>query len=124
VLYAYADGCVGDCEMFGPNSFSEKATIARQSGGKSLLAQFDNDFAEPIAPRAGFLSGRRDDMASYLRWIAPDNGGSDITSYKVYRSVTGAPGTETQIGYQIGNRTTFNDRSVDPSVASYSYRIV
>jgi PKD repeat protein len=124
VLYAYADGCVDECELHGPNSFSSKATIARQAGGKGLLAQFDSDFAEPIAPRAACLSGRRDDMASYLKWTTPDNGGSDISSYKIYRSVTGVPGTETQIGYQVGNRYTYNDRSVDPSVASYSYRIV
>ena len=41
VLYGYADGCVDDCEAGGPNSFSSKATIARQSGGKGLLCQFD-----------------------------------------------------------------------------------
>src|SRR6185312_7514868 len=37
VLYGYADGCVGDCESKLPNSFSAKATIARQSGGRGLL---------------------------------------------------------------------------------------
>ena len=124
VLYAYADGCVDECELHGPNSFSSKATIARQSGGKGLLAQFDGNFAEPIAPRGACLSGRRDDQASYLKWTTPDNGGNDISSYKVYRSVTGAPGTETQIGTQVGNRTSYNDRSGDPSVASYGYRIL
>ncbi|PYS36882.1 MAG: hypothetical protein DMF71_19620, partial [Acidobacteria bacterium] len=124
VLYAYADGCVDECELRGPNSFSSKATIARQSGGKGLLAQFDGNFAEPIAPRAACLSGRRDDQASFLKWTTPDNGGNDISGYKIYRSVTGSPGTETQIGTQFGNRTSYNDRSGDPSVASYSYRIV
>jgi hypothetical protein len=124
VLYAYADGCIDQCEAGGPNSFSSKATIARQSGGKGLLAQFDNDSPEPVAPRGACLSGRRDDQASYLKWLAPDNGGSDITSYKIFRSITGTPGSETQIGTQVGNKTTFNDRSGDPSVASYSYRVV
>src|SRR5205085_612935 len=67
---------------------------------------------------------RRDAQASYLKWIAPDNGGSDITSYKIYRSTTGVPGSEVQIGHQIGTKTSFNDRSVDAAASSYSYRVV
>src|SRR2546423_618899 len=101
-----------------------KPTIARQAGGKGLLAQFDGQFPEPLAPHAACLTGRRDDQASYLNWTAPDNGGSDIISYNIYRSVTGQPGTETQIGTQVGNKTSYNDRGVDPSVAAYSYRVV
>lgn len=119
VLYAYADGCVGDCEAGGPNSYSSKATIARQSGGKGLLSV--NDPTEPVGPQRACLSGRRDDMASYLRWVAPDNGGSDITVYKIYRGT--APGNEVLIGEQVGSKTTYNDRSVDPAVATYTYKI-
>src|SRR6266513_3914434 len=124
VLYAYADGCIGECEAGGPNSFSSKATISKQSGGKGLLAQFDSDFVEPVRPKAACLSGRRDDMASYLKWIAPDNGGADIASYKIYRGTTGLPGSEVQVGQQVGNKTSYNDRSVDAGVSSYTYRIV
>ena len=120
VLYSYADGCVGECVSGGPNSYSSKATIAHQSGGNGLLAQFDE--TAPLGPQSACLSGRRDDQASYLRWVAPDNGGSDITSYKIMRGLT--PGTEVEIGQQVGNKTTYNDRSADPSVASYSYKIV
>ncbi|MGZ3459352.1 MAG: hypothetical protein ACXU86_12715, partial [Archangium sp.] len=37
VLVGYADGCVGACVQSGPNSFSQYATIARQSGGTLLF---------------------------------------------------------------------------------------
>jgi PKD repeat protein len=119
VLYAYADGCVDDCEEGGPNSFSSKATIARQSGGKGLLAQFDP--AEPSAPGAACLSGRRDDLASYLKWVAPDNGGSDITAYQIYRGTNA--NNLALIGQQVGNKNTYNDRTADPAVANYTYKV-
>ena len=120
VLYAYADGCINECESGGPNSFSAKATIARQSGGKGLLAQFDP--VEPVAPQAACLSGRRDDMASYLRWRTPDNGGSDIAYYNIYRS-TAAPASEVLIGQAQGGKTSYTDRGMDPTIAKYTYRI-
>ena len=122
VLYGFADGCINECEASGPNSFSSRATIARQSGGKGLLSQYDTEFAEPIAPKRACLSGRRDDQASYLKWVAPDNGGSDITLYKIYRGTV--LGNEVLIGQQVGDKTTFNDRSVDVSVPSYFYKII
>ena len=121
VLFAYADGCIDECETGGTNSFSSKATIARQSGGKGLLAAFDTP--EPVVPQRACLAGRRDDQASYLQWVAPDAGGSAITSYKIFRATT-TPGSEVQIGQQIGSKDTFTDRSVDPAVAKYIYRIV
>ncbi|MFN2623297.1 MAG: PKD domain-containing protein [Chthoniobacterales bacterium] len=121
VLFAFADGCIDQCETGGSNSYSSKATIARQSGGKGLLAAFDT--SEPVAPQRACLAGRRDDMASYLNWAAPDAGGSAITQYKIFRATT-APGSEIQIGQQLGDKQTFTDRSVDPSIAKYIYRIV
>ena len=121
VLFAFADGCIDECETGGANSYSSRATIARQSGGKGLLAAFDTP--EPVAPQRACLSGRRDDMASYLRWVAPDAGGAPITSYKIFRATT-TPGSEIQIGQQVGNKESYTDRSVDPSVAKYIYRIV
>ncbi len=120
VLFAFADGCVGPCEKGGTNSYSAKATIARQSGGRGLYSIHDT--AEPVAPRAACLSACRDDKAAYLTWAAPDNGGSDITMYNIYRS--DATQAETLIGQQTNpSDRTFNDRTVDPAVTSYSYRI-
>jgi PKD repeat protein len=122
VLYSYADGCIDNCVNGPPNSYTSRATIARQSGGKGLLAAKDANPTEPILPQAACLSGRRDDLGSYLRWVAPDNGGSDITLYKIFRGTT--PDNLVQIGQQVGNKTTYTDRSVDNSVAIYTYKIV
>ncbi|MEU1839382.1 sialidase family protein [Micromonospora chersina] len=41
VLVGYADGCTGACATGGAQNFDALATIARQSGGKSLFAAFD-----------------------------------------------------------------------------------
>src|SRR5439155_2411111 len=101
-------GCIDGCETGGPNSYSAKASIARQSGGKGLFAQFDPVQMQPAVPLRPFLSGRRDDMASYLRWTAPDNGGSPITAYKIYRA--SSSGNDVLIGRVDGSKNSFNDR--------------
>jgi hypothetical protein len=119
VLYGFADGCIDACEEGGPNSYSSKATIAWQSGGNGLLSQFDP--TEPVAPQAACLSGRRDDLASYLKWITPDNGGSDITAYKIYRGTTA--NNLLPIGQQVGDKNTYTDRTADPAVPNYTYEI-
>ncbi|MDP3856524.1 MAG: PKD domain-containing protein [Stagnimonas sp.] len=118
-LYSYADGCIGDCLPVGPNSYSEKANIARQRGGLSLYSAFDP--VEPALPRQACLGGRRDDTGSFLRWRKPDDGGSAISGYQVYRSET-ADGPYSQVG-MTGGKAAFNDRSVDPAVAKYYYKV-
>jgi PKD repeat protein len=118
--YAYADGCIGECVTGGPNSYSAKATVARQSGGRTLLAAFDP--VEPAIPQAACLSGHRDDLASYLNWKVPDNGGSPITSYKILRGTT--PANLVQIGTGSGAKSTYTDRSADPAVPTYYYQII
>jgi hypothetical protein len=119
VLFAYADGCVDGCETGGPNSYTAKASIARQSGGKGLFAQYD--MPEPVAPKSPYLTGFRDDMASYLIWNPPDNGGSAIAAYNIYRR--GSSGSEKLVGQASGKATSYNDRTVDSLVSTYIYRI-
>ena len=119
VLFAFADGCVDGCESGGPNSYSAKASIARQSGGKGLFAQFD--LPEPAVAKSPYLTGFRDDMASYLTWNPPDNGGSAISAYDIYRR--GTSGAETLIGKASPKATSYNDRNVDPLISNYTYRI-
>ena len=117
-VFGFADGCIGPCEITGPNSFSSKATIVRQTGGKTLYKQFDP--VEPALPAQSCLAGERDNQGSYLKWLPPDNGGTEISSYKIYRGT--ASGGETYLG-TTGNKLAYNDRSADPAVTDYYYKV-
>ena len=93
ILIAGEDGCIGGCELGGANSFTAKAFISRQSGGKRMFSLYDNDsqvddFDRPILPGAPTISGNVDagNTRVTLSWPVPDHGGSAITAYKVYRS--------------------------------------
>jgi len=119
VLYGYSDGCVSTGCIAGTaaNDFTSFMRVARQSGGKGLYAGLDP--VEPAAPKPPCLSGTRDASGSYLSWKAPDNAGSDIVNYQVFRGT--APGNEVLIG-QTGNaKTTYIDATADPQVSSYTY---
>jgi len=117
------DGCVDEfVNCTGPNSFSSKATIGGASGGKAnctIRRNFaDQSRREELACQAVAMITRR--TLSGLRQITAETT-SSITRLS---QRTGAPGTETQDRTQVGNRTSYNDRSGDPSVASYGYRIL
>jgi hypothetical protein len=89
ILVGYDDGCtsVGCVAGSAPNDFTSKGYIARQSGGKRMFSAFDP--VEPAVPGAPRLSGSLDQTGTTttLTWPVPDNGGSPITGYKVYRKV-------------------------------------
>lgn len=116
IVGAYADGCVG-CTSAG-TSRSDLAAIVRQSGGKRLLAQFDPvEVSTPLAPRVNSVVRNGDTVS--LNWSAPDNGGSPITGYNVYRK-EGASGVEGRIG--TTTKTIFDDASADVA-KQYFYRV-
>jgi PKD repeat protein len=124
VLYGYSDGCVTEGCINGTaaNDFVAYMRVARQSGGKSLYQQFDVN--EPVAPKAPCLSGTRDAAGSHLTWKVPDNGGSNITAYKILRS--GTPGAEVLIAtYTVGpgSKPEYTDTTADPNVAHYYYTV-
>lgn len=121
VLYGYSDGCVSDGCIAGtaPNDFTAWMRVARQSGGKSLLAQFDP--VEPEAPDRACLAGSRDPSAAHLSWKVPDNGGADVNDYAIYRGTTA--GGETLLGFTKGPTGSFDDTSADPNVADYYYTV-
>ena len=98
ILVAYADGCVSPDCIAGvdrntdgcvdalDNDSAAKAAIARQSGGQRLLAQFDP--AIPSAPAPPMLVAAMQGQAAHLSWSTPDDGGSPITGYKIFRNGT------------------------------------
>jgi hypothetical protein len=106
--------------LFGySNGLSASMRVARQIGGKTLLAQFDTSSAEPAVPKAPCLAGTRNTSGVHLSWKAPDNGGADIVSYAIYRGT--ASGTETLLLVTGTNKTSFDDFTADPSQPVYYY---
>lgn len=89
IVVGYDDGCISTGCVTGsaPNDFTAKGYIARQSGGKRMYAAFDP--VEPAVPGAPELSGSLNQAgtSATLTWPVPDNGGSPITGYNVYRKV-------------------------------------
>lgn len=95
ILVAYADGCVSPGCIAGvdkngdgfldalDNDSADKAAIARQSGGLGLMAAFDPPAVGAPAPPQ--LTAGLQGQAAFLAWSTPDDGGSPITGYRVYR---------------------------------------
>ena len=129
VLAAYADGCVtaecirgvdrnGDGKIDSlDNDGTEKATIIRQSGGKPLFAAFDPPtIATPAAP---LLVATRDGDAADLTWSIPDDGGSPISGYRLYRGVEG--GAESLLSSFGADVNSYVDN--DAASGNYYYRV-
>jgi hypothetical protein len=121
VLVAGVDGCVGACVQGGANSFTAKGFITRQSGGKRMLAQFDP--AEPLLAGAPLVTATLDSakITVQLSWPTPDNGGSDITGYNVYRRI-GNSGSFTLLGTTTTANTNFTDITFDKNQTN-NYRV-
>lgn len=122
LIFGYDDGCVRDCAkapLDNPQSFTALMTMARQSGGKRLVAAHDTP--EPHAPANACLSGARDQFKATLKWVEPDSGGAPITNYRVYRS-TAPTGPLAFLG-NAGPKNGYVDRSVDPNVEKYYYTV-
>ncbi len=119
VLVGWDDGCIGGCVNALPNSNTAKATITRQGGGKRMFAAFDP--IEPHIPEAPGAAGIQSGTAVALSWPAPDNGGTAITGYKIYRSTDGGPfaliATRSAAGYldqvNAGDATVYRVTAVN-----------
>ncbi|MEY2557454.1 MAG: hypothetical protein QOE34_879, partial [Verrucomicrobiota bacterium] len=126
VLYGYSDGCItpGCIAGSAPDDFVAFMRVARQTGGKTLLASNDanTDTTTGMVPRSSCLSGTRDSSGSHLTWKAPDNGGADILKYQIFRGTTAGGESLTPIGQTVG-KTTFNDPTADPAVPHYFYYV-
>jgi hypothetical protein len=125
---AYADGCItGECIRgvdrngdgkldTSDNDGAAKATIIRQTGGKRLFAAFDSASATPAPPT--LVATKDGDAVVNLAWSIPDDGGSPITGYRLYRGVQG--GAETLLATFGADVNSYTDN--DAAAASY-YRV-
>jgi fibronectin type III domain protein len=129
VVAAYADGCVtaecirgvdknGDGKLDNAdNDHTDKATIIRQLGGKRLISAYDPP--ANATPQPPLLVATRDGDAVNLAWSIPDDGGSAITGYRLYRGVEG--GAETVLSNAGADVNSYVDN--DAGAASYYYRV-
>ena len=119
ILVGYDDGCVtAGCIAGGPNDFTSKAAIARQSGGMRMFHA--NDPVEPTRPGAPAVSGSFNSAqtAVTLTWPVPDNGGSAITGYNVYRRV-GTSGAFVLLTTTPITSNTYTDTTVDKTKENF-----
>lgn len=131
VVFGYADGCRGAC-VSDPtkNTFSDNGVIARQSGGRTLLAAFDDapdtQFSvTPVKPGAACARGDlslRTAFETRVVWTPPDAGGSEILNYKVYRAE--APTGPFSFIADAGKKTYLIDPTAEGTVPAYYYRVV
>lgn len=91
------------------NEFYANLSVLRQDVAARVAA-------EPSAPGAPTVSATAGDAAAILSWTAPSDGGSPITSYKVYRGT--ASGGETLLA-TLGNVTTYDDLAVTNGTTYY-----
>ena len=90
VLGGYADGCInGPClaAVNGTKAVNDKkqiATILRQTGGSRLFSDFDagGPASPPLPPPVEVSQNLR---GTQLGWGTPNDGGSPITGYRIYR---------------------------------------
>src|SRR5467141_812797 len=88
VVIGYADGCIGNCVTKGPNSFTALSTIARQVNGRRLFAVNDV-LGVPAAPLVQASVDCTNANFIHLSWSTPDDNGSTILHYNIYRSTDG-----------------------------------
>jgi PKD repeat protein len=122
VVGAFADGCVvGSCDATSSPSASRSAlgTIVRQSGGRRLLSAFDPvEPAKPAAPLLG--SALQSETGVLLSWQGPDDGGSALTGYQIFRGTTS--GGETLLTTVTAAKTVYFDKTAK-STTQYYYRV-
>jgi subtilisin family serine protease len=107
---------VGDVTSPGtgsPNLLDYVGTGSGGGGGGTL--------PPATAPGAPALNGSSAKKMVKLTWTVPSNGGSAITSYRVYKSTTGPTGSFSLRTTTTG--TSFNDNGLR-TASSYSYYVV
>ena len=133
ITAVYADGCGPEhpCSTLTDNAANTtkennqgnaRLTIIRQRGGSRLFGAFDP--AGPSAPRLSPPVRVNKNLLGYgLRWATPDDGGSPITAYRIYRGQPG--GLEQMVAEVAPNAYQFNDRlrKAKGGAANYYWRV-
>ena len=145
VLLAYADGCLPPgCDASTaakhdpPYNESRAAlsSILRQSGGPRLLSAHDADAncggnplvcaaTAPGAPRVESVA-RGTDGVVHLNWSEPDNGGSPLTGYNVYRKDSATNTYALLATVTLGCpacKTSYDDATATNSALTYTYEV-
>ena len=104
VVAAYADGCLtpecilgldrnGDNLIDGnDNDGRDRAAIIRWAGGKGLFRDYDVQLVSITPAPPQVVANLNDNSATaHLAWSTPDDGGSPLTGYKIYRGTIGGP---------------------------------
>jgi hypothetical protein len=96
IVAVYADGCNFDHPCIGINDNSgtrnqnqgvARLTLIRQRGGSRLFSEFDA--GSPSAPFAPFVEVKASKQGNALLWGTPDDRGSSILRYRIYRGAKG-----------------------------------
>ena len=75
------------------------------------------DTTTALVPKPACLSGTRDAVSAHLIWKEPDNRGSDIVSYEIWRGTTS--NGETRVFTTNSSRTDFVDAVLNPNITGY-----
>ena len=120
VVAAYADGCLSGCLNGPPNTGAAVAAVARQVSGLPLLSAFDPDGSE--TPPGVRLRALVDPMTNIvdLAWDEPDDRGSALTGYTVYRREVG--GSEIVLASPPPTERAYTDDGRAPGV-DYRYEV-
>ncbi len=129
ILAVYADGCNTDhpCINITDNSATRNAnqsvarlTIIRQRSGMRLFSAFDP--SGPIAPSLSPPVQVKDEKQGYsLYWPTPDDGGSKLLRYRIYRGEEGKK--EKQIAEVSAYLNKFTDKKISKSRDGVYYRV-
>lgn len=112
-------GCL-NCSNSSPisDSTASQATVVRQSGGPRLFSHFDP--AEPAVPaNPQALSAVKVTGGVQVSWLEPDNGGSPITAYNIYRGTS--TGTETLLATVTNSDTNKHTKYLDTTATGPTY---
>ena len=123
--FVISDGCIG-CTNTGAGapcgSSNALSVMFRQSGGPRLFSFFDNmpqaaGLWKPATPQA--VLATQTSGGIQVSWLQPDDGGSPITSYNIYRGTSS--GAETLLASVSNSPTNTQTKYLDTTGTSKDF---